>query len=107
MPRTLLLNILHVVWWRLNTKGYLSAWIWSLAFSWLIVWVLPQFGVILYLPDYLQFWLLLVLGASVFIPITFLTKHEDMGHIVRFYIMTRPVGWWKPVKEEAIKRGLL
>ena len=100
-------NILHVIWWRFNAWGYLSAWISSLAFSWLVVWILPQFGIIPHLPTYLQFWVLLVLGVLVFIPVTFLTKPEKMGHLVKFYVMTRPIGWWKPVKEEAIKRGLI
>lgn len=100
-------NILQVVWWRFNAWGYLSAWMANLGMSWLVVWVLPAYGVIPVLPDYLQFWTLLGLGLIVFLPVTLLTKPEDMGHLARFYAMTRPVGWWGPVRREAIRRGLM
>ncbi|MCU0640190.1 MAG: sodium:solute symporter [Candidatus Krumholzibacteria bacterium] len=100
-------GILQVVWWRFNGWGYLSAWMSNLVFSWLVVWVLPAFGVLPELKDYHQFWLLMLLGALVFIPVTFLTKPEDMNKLVKFYVMSRPIGWWGPVKREAIKQGLL
>jgi Na+/proline symporter len=100
-------NILQVIWWRFNGWGYLTAWISNLVLSWLVVWVLPAFGVLPELKDYQQFWLLLALGALIFIPVTFLTKHENMDRLVKFYVMSRPVGWWGPVKKEAQKRGLL
>jgi Na+/proline symporter len=100
-------GILQVIWWRFNGWGYLSAWVFNLVFSWLVVWVLPAFGVLPPLKDYQQFWLLMLLGAVVFIPVTFLTKPEDMDRLVKFYVMSRPVGWWGPVKREAIRRGLI
>jgi Na+/proline symporter len=100
-------NVLQVVWWRFNAWGYLSAWVSSLVFSWLVVWVLPEFGILPVLPNHLQFWLLLGLGAVVFVPFTLLTKPEEMEHLVRFYVMTRPIGWWGPVRKEALRRGLI
>ncbi len=100
-------NILQVIWWRFNSWGYLSAWIANLGLSWLVVWILPRFGVIPDLPDYLQFWILIVLNAMIYLPVTFLTKKEDMDHLVRYYVMSRPIGFWGPVKKEALKRGLL
>lgn len=100
-------NILQVIWWRFNSWGYLSSWIANLGLSWLIVWVLPKFGVIPELPDYLQFWILIVLNALIYLPITFLTKPESMDHLVKYYVMSRPIGFWGPVKREAIKRGLI
>ena len=100
-------NILQVVWWRFNAWGYLSSWIANLGFSWLVVWVLPEFKVIPVLPDYLQFWSMMVLGALIYIPITFLTRPEDMDRLVKYYVMSRPLGWWKPVRQEAERRGLL
>jgi len=63
--------------------------------------------VIPHLRDYQQFWLLMFLGAIVFIPVTLLTKAESMDHLVKFYVMSRPVGWWGPVRREAERRGLL
>jgi Na+/proline symporter len=100
-------NILQVVWWRFNSWGYLASWIANLGIAWLVVWILPAYGVIPELPDYLQFWSLMALGALVFFPTTFLTKAEPMDHLVRFYLQTRPIGWWGPVRAEAIRRGLL
>jgi solute:Na+ symporter, SSS family len=100
-------NILQVVWWRFNAWGYLSSWMANLAFSWLVVWVLPAFGVLPQLQDYQQFWLLMILGAFVYFPVTFLTKHENMDHLVKYYVMSRPIGWWGPVKREAEQRGLI
>jgi Na+/proline symporter len=100
-------NILQVVWWRFNAWGYLAGWMANLGVSWLVVWVLPAFGVIPKLPDHLQFWLLLALGAVVFVPVTLLTKPETMDQLVRYYVMTRPIGWWRPVHREAVRRGLI
>ena len=100
-------GILQVVWWRFNGWGYLTAWIFNLVFSWLVGWVLPAFGVLPHLKDYQQFWLLMFLGALVFIPVTLFTKAESMYKLVKFYVMSRPVGWWGPVRKEAERRGLL
>jgi hypothetical protein len=99
--------VLQVVWWRFNAWGYLSAWMSSLVFSWLVVWVLPQFGALPVLPNHAQFWILMGLGVIVFVPFTLLTKPEQMDHLVRFYVMTRPLGWWGPVRREAERQGLI
>ncbi|OQX96009.1 sodium:solute symporter [candidate division KSB1 bacterium 4572_119] len=100
-------NILQVIWWRFNSWGYLSAWIANLGLSWLIVWVLPRFGIIPELPDYMQFWILVALNAMIYLPVTFLTKKENMDHLVKYYVMSRPIGFWGPVRKEAIKQGLM
>jgi Na+/proline symporter len=100
-------NILQVVWWRFNAWGYLTSWIANLGVSWLVVWILPAFGVLPSLPNHAQFWLLMALGAAVFLPATFFTRPEPMDHMVRYYVMTRPLGWWKPVHAEAVRRGLI
>jgi Na+/proline symporter len=100
-------NILQVIWWRFNSWGYLSSWIANLGLSWLIVWILPRFGIIPEFPDYIQFWILIVLNAAIYLPVTFLTKPENMDHLVAYYVMSRPIGIWGPVKREAIKQGLL
>jgi len=100
-------NILQVVWWRFNAWGYLSSWIANLGVSWLVVWILPAFGILPSLPDHAQFWLLMALGAAVFVPTTLLTRPEPMDHLVRYYVMTRPLGWWRPVHDEAVRRGLI
>jgi SSS family solute:Na+ symporter len=100
-------SILQVVWWRFNSWGYLSSWIANLGLSWLVVWILPEFHILPDLPDYLQFWIMMALGALIFFPITFLTKPEDMNRLVKYYVMSRPLGWWKPVRLEAERLGLV
>ncbi len=100
-------NILQVVWWRFNAWGYLSGWMANLGVSWLVVWILPAFGVIPKLPDHINFWLLMALGALIFVPVTLATKPEKMDRLVKYYVMTRPLGWWGPVHREAVKRGLI
>ncbi len=100
-------SILQVIWWRFNSWGYLASWLANLALSWLVVWVLPAYGVIPELPEYQQFWALLVLGAMIYLPVTFLTKPDDMDHLVRYYVRTLPIGWWGPVRREAVRQGLI
>jgi hypothetical protein len=50
---------------------------------------------------------MMVLGATIYLPLTFLTKPEDMDRLVKYYVMSRPLGWWGPVKREAEKRGMI
>ena len=100
-------NILQVVWWRFNAWGYLASWIANLGVAWLVVWVLPGFGIIPAVPEVMQFWLLMALCAVVFIPVTILTRPEPMDHLVKYYVMTRPLGWWGPVHREAVRQGLI
>ena len=100
-------SILQVLWWRFNSWGYLASWLANLALSWLVVWVLPAYGVIPELPDYAQFWTLLVLGMLIYIPVTFLTPPDDMKRLVKYYVICRPLGWWGPVHREAERLGLL
>jgi len=100
-------SILQVVWWRFNSWGYLASWLANLALSWLVVWVLPAYGIIPELPEYKQFWSLLVLGALIYLPVTYLTPPDDMKRLVKYYAMSRPIGWWGPVHREAERLGLL
>ncbi len=100
-------SLLQVIWWRFNAWGYLSAWIANLGMSWLVVWILPAYGILAGLEDYHRFWILMALGIVVYLPATFLTRPERMDNLVRFYVMSRPIGWWGPVRREAERRGLL
>lgn len=100
-------SILQVIWWRFNSWGYLSSWIANLMMSWLVVFVLPEFHLIPELPDYQQFWLLAVLVALVYVPVTLLTQPDHLDHLVRYYVQARPWGFWGPVRAEAIRRGLI
>ncbi len=100
-------NVLQVIWWRFNSWGYLSSWIANLGLSWLVVWILPHAGILPQLPDYAQFWLLMLLGLMIYVPVTFLTRPDDMDHLVRYYVQSRPLGFWGPVKREAERQGLI
>ena len=35
----------------------------------------------------------------------YFTRPEPLDRLVEFYVMTRPVGWWKPVHDEAVRCG--
>ncbi|MCP4226323.1 MAG: hypothetical protein GY773_23550, partial [Actinomycetia bacterium] len=100
-------SILQVLWWRFNSWAYLASWIANLAASWLVVFVLPALGVLPALPDWANFWLLAILVGIVYFPVCFLTKPDDMDHLVDYYVQARPAGFWGPVKKEAIRRGLV
>jgi Na+/proline symporter len=100
-------SILQVVWWRFNAWAYLASWVANLLMSWLVVWVLPALGVLPELPNWVNFWLLAGLVALVYVPVTFLTAPDERDHLVRYYVMARPLGWWGPVRAEAVRRGLV
>jgi hypothetical protein len=100
-------SILQVMWWRFNSWAYLASWIANLAMSWLVVFVLPALGVLPQLPDWASFWLLAILVGLVYFPVCFLTPPDDMDHLVEYYVQARPAGFWGPVKQEAIRRGLI
>ena len=101
-------SILQVVWWRFNSWGYLASWIANLGISWLIVWVLPAFGLLPKdMPDYQQFWILMVLTFPIYILVTLLTKPDDEEHLVKYYVMTRPIGFWAPIHRKAVAMGLI
>ena len=100
-------SILQVVWWRFNSWAYLSSWIANLLMSWLVVWVLPELGLFPELPNWVNFWLLAFLVSLVYVPVTFLTKSDDLDHLVRYYVMSRPLGFWGPIRQEAERRGLI
>lgn len=81
----------------------------ALDWLWVIVFILVMIacGVIPKLPEYQQFWLLAALVGVVYLPVTLLTKPDDMEHLVQYYVMARPLGWWGPVRREALQRGLI
>ena len=49
----------------------------------------------------------MILVAIIYIPVTLLTKPDDMDRLVKVYVQTRPIGFWGPVRKEAERRGLL
>ena len=100
-------NILQVIWWRFNSWGYLSAWIANLAISWLIVWILPSLGIGVGMTQEWQFWWAMILCLPIYLFFTYITKPEDKEKLAIYYAMTRPPGFWKPIKAYAIEKGYL
>jgi Na+/proline symporter len=100
-------NILQVVWWRFNAWGYLSAWIANLAVSWFIVWILPAMGFTTGLSQEYQFWLIMSLCLPIYIICTYITKPEDKEKLAIYYAMTRPPGFWKPIRKVAMEQGYI
>jgi solute:Na+ symporter, SSS family len=88
-------------WWRFNAKAFL----WSMLASTGVVVVHK-----LFLSDLPQYWAIvfLILGSlTVTLTITRLTKPTDMETLISFYAKVRPFGVWGPVRQEAIRRGLV
>jgi len=36
-----------------------------------------------------------------------LTKSDDEEHLVKYYVMTRPIGFWGPIHKKAVALGLI
>lgn len=102
-----LAGILQVVWWRFNAKAYLVSWIANIGVGWLVVWILPGAGIIPKLPQWASIWAIVGITAAIYIPVALLTKPDDIQHLAKFYAMTRPIGFWGPVRKEAERLGLL
>ena len=100
-------NILQVIWWRFNSWGYLSAWIANLAISWLIVWILPSIGIGSNMLQEWQFWWAMILCLPIYMLFTFITKPQDKERLAVYYAITRPPGFWGPIKEVAIAKGYI
>ena len=100
-------NILQVIWWRFNAWGYLSAWIANLAISWFIVWILPSLGIGTGMTQEWQFWWAMILCLPIYLFCTFITKPENKEKLAIYYAMTRPPGFWKPIKKVAIEKNYI
>jgi hypothetical protein len=100
-------NILQVIWWRFNSWGYLSAWIANLAISWFIVWILPSIGIVTAMKQEWQFWWAMILCLPIYLFFTYITKPEDKEKLAIYYAMTRPPGFWKPIKKLAIEKNYI
>ena len=88
-------------WWRFGARAFL----WSMLGSTVIV-VAHK----LLFPDMALHWaIVFLMGSSLVLTIiiVFLTEPADMETLVRFYAKVRPFGLWRPVRSEAIRRGLV
>jgi Na+/proline symporter len=84
-------NVVKWYWWRMNGWGYFWGMAVGIAFA--LVLGVPQFGI-----NPLQafpFFFLLCLAAVIIGSL--MTKPTDMEVLKRFYLKTRPWGFWNPV----------
>jgi Na+/proline symporter len=88
-------------WWRFGARSF----IWSMLGSTLVVVVHKLF--LDFLPLHYAILFLMTASTVVTVVITFLTPAADMESLVKFYARVRPFGFWKPVREEAERRGLV
>ena len=96
-------NVLKWIWWRFNGMGYFWGMLGGLLAS-LIVPALVRIwfpGVI----DIYFFPVILVVSFMASWIGTLLTKPENMDILKKFYIQTRPWGFWDPVKEEVLREN--
>jgi Na+/proline symporter len=88
-------------WWRFSARAF----VWSMGFSVAII-ILQKIFFAYWSPALtLAFDTLASLCLTVIIG--FISKPTDMEVLVRFYSRVRPFGFWKPVRLEAQKRGLV
>jgi hypothetical protein len=88
-------------WWRFSAKAF----VWSMVLSALLI-----IGQKLFLQEWpVQYWLAFDSLSSFVICIIlgFFFNPTKMDTLVNFYSKVRPFGFWKPVRLEAEKRGLV
>lgn len=88
-------------WWRFGSRSF----IWSMAASTAVVVAHKAF--LDFLPLHQAILFLMVGSTLVTVVITWLTPPADMESLVQFYARVRPFGFWKPVRLEAERRGLI
>jgi len=88
-------------WWRFSGKAF----VWSMGTTAAIIIVQKIFFGDLSGPAALSVDTLLSLLVTVYFGFRF--KPADMDVLVKFYSNVRPFGFWKPVRIEAVKRGLV
>lgn len=88
-------------WWRFSAKAFVWGMVTSAAFIVGQKMLYPDLGVVetLAIDTTTSFVLTFLIG--------FVTKPTDMETLVRFYSKVRPFGFWKPVRLEAERRGLI
>lgn len=102
-------NVVKWYWWRMNGYGYFYGMLAGIAFA--LILGLPHaqlaaIGVPLWLLNPLNafpFFFLACIAAVVIGSLT--TRPTDMSTLGKFYLRTRPWGFWKPVREALAAEG--
>lgn len=90
-------NVLKWYWWRLNGFGYFAGMISGIA-SALVLLALPGVNALHAFPVILLISLVGSVAGSL------LTKSESEEVLLNFYVRTRPWGWWRPIRDAAMRR---
>jgi len=88
-------------WWRFGARAF----VWSMIGTGCIAVV--QKLVFTSWPVHTAVAVTMIASFLLTVVVTFMTKPSDMEVLVRFYSRIRPFGFWKPVREEAERRGLV
>jgi len=102
-----LLMMIHVPaslrwhWWRFGAKAY----VWSMIASTGVVVIQRLFfaGI----PQYAQLFMVVGSSLALTIIITLLTTPASFDLLIKFYSRIRPFGFWKPIRLEAVRLGLV
>jgi solute:Na+ symporter, SSS family len=102
-----LLMMIHVPaslrwhWWRFGAKAY----VWSMIASFGVVVIQQTF--FSDVPQYTQLFMVVGFSLAFTLIITLITKPTHKDILIKFYSNIRPFGFWKPVRLEAIRLGLV
>ncbi len=88
-------------WWRFSARAF----VWSMGFS--VATIILQKILFAYWSPALTLAFDTLLSLCLTVIIGFISKPTDMEVLLRFYSRVRPFGFWKPVRLEAQKRGLV
>jgi Na+/proline symporter len=88
-------------WWRFGSKAF----VWSMMGTGCIA--IAQKLVFTSWPVHTAVGFTMIASFALTVIATFLAKPTDMETLVKFYARVRPFGFWKPVRLEAERRGLV
>ena len=88
-------------WWRFGSKAF----VWSMVGTGCIA--IVQKLVFTSWPVHMAVGFTMIASFALTVIATFLAKPTDMETLVKFYARVRPFGFWKPVRLEAERRGLV
>ncbi|MCZ8207621.1 MAG: Na+:solute symporter [Aquidulcibacter sp.] len=92
-------NVVKWYWWRMNGWGYFGGMAAGIFFA--LILAIPQMGLdpLQSFPVFFVICLAVVLGTSLMTPAT------DMEVLEKFYVKTRPWGFWGPVQQALMAKG--
>jgi Na+/proline symporter len=91
---TLAPYLLRLYWWRCNAWGMITGMLMGVVGAILQRWLIPG------MPEWEQFAIIGSLSFLGTIAGSLLTAPTSMEVLKKFYRMTRPFGWWRPLRKE-------